>query len=410
MPEEQGTWEPVAAGMLNVGDRARGSYGGHPVEGVVTSHYRGHGGLMYVGLRQGENPPAGFDYARRWERWVPATPPADSPNATPPPAFAPPQVGDRFNRTYPESTHDTRYNCEVTRVTALPNGTWRIAYLHNGRAAYSSLVFPDGRMTTTAGTSPGRFERIEPAAVEAVGWIPVTDVGQLRVGDTVRAEPFNIGGWMQAEVSSVTPGDRRFTAVTVHVIEPSRNGRARDLSGYQEGGYVYHFGEGERRPLVWRSTEPAPLPDVGTPSAAPAARGEVPVPEWATSLDAARRYVHAEAIRLYTANANCWDGTRDFLEAADLPTERAWPVPPPVDETAEIRAFLNQAREAALTTARDHGKSRGQVEEWLTRHGLNAPPPPPVEYTFTVTAPAGTTREDIINSARQLGRQGWEIN
>lgn len=111
---------------------------------------------------------------------------------------------------------------------------------------------------------------------------------------------------------------------------------------------------------------------------------------------------HARGWRSYSYG-DVWDSERKWVE--DLPTSEEWP-----DETTEIRSFLNQVREAALSAARSHGKSLSLVEGWLARHELNAPPPPPVEYTFTVRAPAGTTREDIINSARQLGQQGWEIN
>lgn len=165
--------------------------------------------------------------------------------------------------------------------------------------------------------------------------------------------------------------------------------------------------------------EPAPVPPIVaevsnpflTPEVLRRARvvedGPRPLPEWATSLDAARRFVHARAIDLWRRDRNCWDGTRDFLVNADLPEEEEWPE---TDESTEIRAFLLQVREAALTTASDHGKRITQVEEWLTSYGITAPAPPPVRRTITVEVPAEVTEEqfrsEVIASA---SARNWRV-
>lgn len=121
--------------------------------------------------------------------------------------------------------------------------------------------------------------------------------------------------------------------------------------------------------------------------------GPRPLPAWATSLDAARRYVHAQAVDLYNRDLNCWSGTRDFLSAAGLPTDPNRPLP---DESEEIRAFLATVREAALSTAEDHGKDSDQVRTWLREHGIVPAPPALVQHTFTVQTPADANVRQVL--------------
>lgn len=375
MPEEQGAWEPVAAGMLNVGDRARGTYGGAPVEGVVSRHYRGHGNLMYVELEGDGRPPAGFDYARRWERWVPATPPADSPNATPPPAFAPPQVGEVFNRTY-DNGDTPRRNCVVTRVNGSRyNDGWSVQYTWQGTDTYVSQVLADG--TITSGASRGRFERVSPSEVQSTDRIPAPQVGEYftrtfddsgtedRERCRVLAVTEEEDGW--AVEYAQESGQRR---PNMRVLW---NGRAVDrrFAGTYDGSFQ-------------RTAAPAPVTNMP------------PLPEWATSLDAAKRYVFEAARDLERRGDNCYSGTNDFLSAAGLPALREGYPDPALTEESEIREFLGRVRDAAIETANDHGKSMAQVGAWLDQHGITEPPPALAEHTVTFQAPADANVRQVL--------------
>jgi len=401
-------FEPVTPSQINVGDYVRGvDHGGNfwtaeTVEGVVESIDR-EGAID----SEGGNVRIVGDYEtnghrelrdRSWTRRVSA-PVAAAPEPETP-VFAPPQVGERFNRTYDGDVRSTRRNCEVTHVSAIPDGSgWRVGYSWDGNRHYSLTLQLDG--VIISGAARGRFERVEAPALpllEPDGWVPVEDYSTLREGDVVRATPNGIGGRMQAQVTG--SGPHWFTARTLTVIEASSNGRATDLETW--GNPVgYQYGR-EPNTVVWRGVTPAPSPEgeTATPSA-PAPTREAPIPAWATSLDAARRHVHAEAYRLYRRSDNCYGGTRDFLEAADLPTEEAFPAPP--DESAEIRAFLLKVREAALSTASDHGKNIRQVEGWLDRHGIVAPPPALVERTIRVVVSPDTDVTGVLSGL------GWQV-
>ncbi len=144
---------------------------------------------------------------------------------------------------------------------------------------------------------------------------------------------------------------------------------------------------------------PAPAPPVAeaTPPAVPG------LPDWATTLEEARRHIHAKARTLFRSGENCGSGTSDFVRAAGLPDHRR--DYPAKDESAEIKVFLDRVREAAISTARAHGKSMGLVERWLREEGITEPEP--VTHTVTVKAPAGTTAEEIMALLR---RPGWEIS
>lgn len=393
-------------------------------------------------------------------------------------ALAAPLVGDRFARTFnvPTSANPVRRGpCVVTHVQPHAEGGWVVNYdhvddrgaviEHYGRGLH---VMPDGSCKrenpSGDGDLTGTYEPL-PAA-EPQGWVPVTDLSTLRVGDIVRATPNGIGGRMQARVT-----DRNYdgyNAMTTHVITPSSNGEERDRTCWDTDGYRY--GATGHDTEVWRGPGEAPVPEQGqTPDgtwvdvesgllnegdrvryrrmrgddwtegvvaevdsdedvylagvrdyvsggcewqrwtlANPPAL-DYPVPDWATSLDAAKRHVHERAVHLLKTGDNCSGGTNDFLRAAGLPLyNETYPAPP--DESEEVKRFLIEVRRAALRTAEQHGKDSDLVRRWLEREGIVEPPRPAVEYTITVKAPAGTTREDVINSARQLGRQGWEIN
>lgn len=315
----------------------------------------------------------------------------------------------------------------------------------------------------------GRYEPVvddvEPSTEE---WVPLTRE-TLRVGDVVRARPGGIGGLMQAEVIAVRRGEN-FHARTIEVITPSRRGREADMSGpYDRGYYTYGYDETNPAPLVRRAasaTPTSPAPEAGAwvdvdtllltegdrarwryDSGAewhevtvrevdsdgdvyiegsrdyitgsrnkdwqrwvptPTQADGTPLPDWATSLDAARRHVHARARQLFTSRDNCASGTADFLSAAGLPDfRRDYPAPP--DETEQIREFLTLVREAAITTANRHGKSMSQVHTWLRREGITEPPPPPVTHTLNVQVPAGTTSEDIVRALQGAAHPSWRI-
>jgi hypothetical protein len=485
-PAEAG-WVSVQGSDLRVGDRARGKHlspGDSWAEGVIRVIE--DGGVRFEGNRYL------YTLGREWERWTAAPTQAEPGGSWVETRAADFEVGDRVR-----VTHRRSGRVHVGPVTETPG--W-LQVSHPG--------MPEGE---SFAEKYRVFEKWVPATAPATGWVEVTNFDELNVGDTVRATPNGIGGLLQATVTSAERGS--FTAHTTHVINESRNGRARDLEGWSPNGYVYGDTGGVR---VWRGggTAPAPIdttvPEVpATPTPAPVfaapfvgevftrtqnvtwdddrpnctvthvarlttpgegwrvtyrARGvsagevnvlpdgtltntsggrpgryvrttptphnpfaptSIPVapapesgagaeralPEWATSLDAAKRHVHAQARRLYRSGENCYRGSNDFANGLDLPTiGEDYPAPEVVDESAQIREFLTKVREVALGVARDHGKSISQVERWLREQGIVEPTPPPVQYTVTVTAPAGTTREDIINSARQLGRQGWEIN
>lgn len=230
------------------------------------------------------------------------------------PAFAPPQVGDTFTRTYDAAHRTAREGCMVEQVRPSDDGVgWRVRYRHGGQGSFHIGVLPNGRIALHP---QGAFVLTEPAP----------------------------------------------------------------------------------------STVPTPHnPFAPTPSPAPQVR-EVPIPDWATSLEAARRHVHAQARRLYRSGDNCYGGSNDFVGGLDLPAVDAeFPAPVTQDESAQIREFLTKVREVALEVARDHGKSLTLVERWLNEQGIVEPPPAEVQHTVTFTAPADANVTQVL---RDLG---WQV-
>jgi hypothetical protein len=345
-------------------------------EGVVDDVYADTFGSQYVRING-----SGCDVRRPFFRWeaVPTPGGGEAPTASAQPTMIPvPQVGDIFNRTY-TSGRAARFGARVTAVTEQTGGSWRVVYTHNGTAGYIIRVRADGTLDSTP---PGTYvpvSRPAPAAadpsVEQPGtWVSVPS-RELAEGDRIRYRRHTTDAWSSERVVTEVDGDG-----DVYV-----EGR----SSYIHGGNQF-----ER----WT------LPVVRT------ATGEAPLPAWATSLEDARRHVHATARRLWSGQGgeNCSGGTSDFMEAAGLPDyRREYPAPPVVDESAQIREFLTLVRESAIRTAERHGKSMSTVHAWLRREGIVEPTPPPVTFTVTVTAPAGTTLDEV----RRLGniRDGWEV-
>lgn len=472
------TWVPIEPGAIREGMYVRGTSLPEFSVRNVEGHVDGLRGDNEIHINQ---PGRGYMYLNRrtWERRVSA-PEATAPSTV---ALATPLVGDRFARTFNVPTQvpnnpARREPCVVTHMRHHPEGGWVVNYDHlneDGTVRHhyglGLRVMPDGSCQpddalerTESGDVSGTYEPL-PAA-EPQGWVPVTDLSTLRVGDIVRATPNGIGGRMQARVT-----DRNYdgyNAMTTHVITPSGNGEAIDRTCWDSSD-GYYYGDVGHDTEVWRGPGEAPVPEQGqTPDgtwvdvesgllhegdrvryrmrggdwtegvvasvdsdedvylagvrdyvsggcewqrwtlANPPAL-DYPVPDWATSLDAAKRHVHERAVHLFKTGDNCSGGTNDFLRAAGLPLyNETYPAPP--DESEEVKRFLIEVRRAALRTADRHGKDSDLVFRWLDREGIVEPPRPAVEYTITVKAPAGTTREDVINSARQLGREGWEIN
>lgn len=383
MPEGEGRWLPVEVADLSVDDRVRVTHRRRPQrvhEGVVA---RLVDELPGVRVLHPDSRPGGEYFHpsyRTFERWTPYVVESTEPEPEPEYTWVDVDASDLRPGDMARGLDDGRFGvdtpeAEVTEETVEEQDEY--VYLRG------SGGWDRGRrwQRRVPATEPVPAAPVE----EPTGWVAVSDFSTLRMGDIVRATPNMIGGRMQARVTSVDPFGDGYTAFTTHVITPSNNGAQRDRVCFGSDGYAY--GDPGHDTEVWRGAMPAPVPDAG-----PVAQREMAIPEWATSLDRARRYVHEQAIELWRNEQNCWDGTSDFLVSADLPEEEEWPEP---DESAEIRAFLFKVRDAALSTAFGHGKSVHQVEEWLTFYGITAPAPPPVRRTITVEVPAEVTEEQF---------------
>lgn len=394
------SWVRTAQRDLAVGDRVRVTQKGRPSEvniGTVTSLDR------YVVVQEDDTlRRRTFSQDYRWfDKWV--VPVESVP--VPASSFAPPQVGEVFTRTYDEAGKDSRPNCTVRSVGERHDGNagWRVGYTARDVTAGTVHVNPDGTLTNTGGFHPGAFIRPVAAVPETPahpgGWEVVTDLSTLRVGDTVRATPDGIGGVLQALVTELYPSG--FYARTTHVIEETSNGRDDDL----DLSYVYGA-ERAHNTIKWLGSGPAP--DPAAREARLAAQTATPLPEWATSLDAAKRHIHARSAALYRSNDNCLSGSNDFMSALGLPdVDEPYPTPPVVDETEQIKAFLTQVREAALETAQDHGKNMRQVETWLRWEGIVEPTPPPVRHTIEIEVPHDVTAEMVRRQVRVI--DGWRM-
>lgn len=373
------TWVTAPSTLLAVGDHVRGVGRADTVEGVVERV--SEGGYVKLDTSAGNLSPA-----RRWARRTTVTStPEPAPRHTAELLLARPQVGDHFTRTFnvPSGGNPARREgCVVTSVRDVGDAPgqdlWVIRY-RTDVTVYDRdlLVRPDGTCEPND-PAQGREDRDLTGRYEPVVAGPGTwsDVNSLLLSEGDRAR------WRYDSE------DAEWHEVTVTEVDS-------DGDVYFEGSSDYITGS---RNKDWQRWVATPTQADGTP-----------LPDWATSLDAARRHVHAKARELFVSRDNCARGTADFLSAAGLPDHRRdYPAPP--DETEQIREFLTLVREAAITTANRHGKTMSLVHTWLRREGITEPAPPPVQYTVTVTAPAGTSREDVINSARQLGRQGWEVS
>jgi hypothetical protein len=424
------SWVPIEHGQIREGMYVRcttlpdqvANWGADPYEGHVTRVYES--GRHPFFTLNGEGRRADI---RTWERRVTPEVVAEAMAPTPFDAaseysWVPILSAEIREGMWVRGTHSTRTTDGRGDSPVVAEGEVESVRSNFGRISVKLAGAEHARWCYQSGLRT--WERRVPANVAALdevvsqasarpgGWEVVTDLSTLRRGDTVRSTPDQIGGVMQAVVES-TYRDT-FTARTTHVIEPSSNGRDTDLNGWRGGfgSQTYSYGaERGHNTIKWLGSGPAPDPAAREARAATPAT-QAPIPDWATSLEEARRHVHTVARSLWSGMGgdNCSGGTSDFMEAAGLPDHRdEYPAPSVVDETEQIKAFLTQVREAALNTAMRHGKDMDQVRLWLRREGIVEPTPPPVEYMVMVTAPAGTTREDVINSARQLGRQGWEI-
>lgn len=459
--EESGTWVPVEVTALVEGDRVRVTDRRTEEQHVGTVLRRENIGVRVApGTDERGDEWFSPDY-RRFERWTPADrwERVEDPTTLQPGEYvramaygeespggevwregtvgevtAPDAFGYRYVRVNPQdgiiSGCDTR-RPYFRRVTADAESEYRwvpieVSALREGMyvrgtplPAYS--VSPvEGQITEFRGENEVRiraasgqrrgFLYIDRRAWEhrvttaPTGWVPLGEQDELpsrlKVGDVVRAVPHNIGGRMQAEVTEVF--DNSFTARTVHVIEESSNGRLVDGEGWPaRSGYNYRITTADA--VVWRGEAPAPAPEDSPALRVPATpAAEVPLPEWATSLDAAKRHVHSVIRRLYRRGDNCYDGSRDVTQGLDLPNpDEDYPAPP--DESELIRSFLAKVREVSLSVADDHGKNRVTVEAWLEREGIVAPPPPLATHTLTFQAPPDA---DV---RRVLADLGWIV-
>jgi hypothetical protein len=419
-PEPVGTWVRTAQRDLAVGDRVRVTSKARSFEVNIGAVVALDGYVVVA--EDGTQRRRTFVQDYRWfDKWVvPVVSTPDPFAPVPASSFSPPQVGEVFTRTYSGGHEEDRPNCTVRSVGPRTVGEgWRVGYRAVGVTAGTVLVNPDGTLTNTSGYHPGAFVR--PVAVPAHpgGWEVVTDLSTLRRGDTVRSTPDQIGGVMQAVVES-TYRDT-FTARTTHVIEPSGNGRDADLNGFGGGfgSQSYSYGaERGHNTIKWLGSGPAPDPAAREARLAAQAAPVVPIPEgggsstplpeWATSLDAAKRHVHGVARSLFLTSENCASGTQDFMSAAGLPRyDVDYPTPVPVDESAQIREFLATVREAAISTADRHGKATSLVHRWLEREGIVEPTPPPVRHTIEIEVPHDVTAEMVRRQVRVI--DGWRM-
>lgn len=387
------TWVAVPSSVLAVGDHVRGTSprGDNVVEGVVESV----SGAGYVKL---DTSAGRLGRGRRWERrsrvgttqpvvvepapggWIPATP--DILQVGDVVRARPGNIGGLMQaRVTGRATIVGRFDAETIDV---------IEPSSNGRTS---------DMGRTAGVYYYYRFNEDPAPLVWRGEGPAPSPNREATAPAVSAAATpEAGTWSDVNSLLLTEGDRarwRYDSEDAEWHEVTVTEVDSDGDVYIEGSRDYITGSRSKNWQRW----------VATPTQADG----TPLPDWATSLDAARRHVHAKARELFASRDNCARGTADFLSAAGLPDHRRdYPAPP--DETEQIREFLTLVREAAITTANRHGKTMSLVHTWLRREGITEPAPPPVQYTVTVTAPAGTSREDVITSARQLGRQGWEVS
>lgn len=406
--EAESRWDSVTLDMLEVGDRVRVTHqrdGGNRQEAVVVglgcSMQRGGRDDGTVGRAVQLERDGGIRFCAHRDAW-------NFEKRVIEVVLTPPRVGDRFTRRFNEPTIADRAGCVVRTVRdagEAPGQTvWLLTYDDaNGRYwSNELLVRPDGTCNPyvpavdEARDTTGSYvpEPVVETPPQPVGWVPVIDAATLQVGDVVRATPHAIGGRLQATVRTVY--SRHFVATTTHVITETSNGRRTDLYNWPaRTGYEYRIATADA--VVWRGEGPAPAPN-GLVTA------EAPIPAWATSLEAAHRHVHAVARRLYRRGDNCYDGSTDFVEALGLPSiEEDWAVPVPVDETAQIGAFLAKVREVALEVADDHGKDTDLVEGWLTGEGIVKPEPATRQHTVTFSAPADADLASVFT------RLGWEV-
>lgn len=189
------------------------------------------------------------------------------------------------------------------------------------------------------------------------------------------------GVWVTTPLDRLTLGGgvRCLDWNGISVLREGRFGGVSARRGLVQVGDGFYFADRiyqrwvEQAPAEW-----APIDDDG-------------LPEWATSLDAARRYVHKVTIHLLHDNNVCPEGARDFLSAAGLPTDQEWP-----SEERQIRGFLGEVRGAALATAAAHGLNEVRVREQLENHGIVKPSPGLAEYTVTFQAPADANVRQVL--------------
>jgi hypothetical protein len=392
-------WEPIDGSLLREGMYVRGEPNGttywtpETVEGHITEMDATDNHVLL-----GEDPAASYREiaSRKWFRRMTE----DVVEPTPEPTFAPPVVGERFNRVF-DNGRDSRLDCEVLTVTANAEG-WRVTYSWNGGDHYGTQVHPNGTCGMAGAVTSGRFERITPPTASSDGWVRAT-AANLEVGDIVIAAPYNIGGLMRAEVTRLrNDGSTRFNARTLYVHTPSSNGVYVDRVTRGEGeGYVYHFGT-TPAPLVWKGEGPAPE---WQPSATSAAAPVTDLPSWAAgkTLDEVKRAVHTKARSLYKDGSNCWAGTRDFLSGMGLPEDPEQEYPAPPDESDQVRTFLAEVYEVATQVGTDHGKSSA-VRGWLRSMEINPPAPTTRRVSLEIDVPIDADVRGVVSGL------GWTIH
>lgn len=362
VPQEadEGTWVDAEVGEFAAGDRVRViSRGlGDVDEGIViaTSCSTGEGDPALVVRKPDGVESCRHARYRNYQRWVPA--------------------------------HSSPTWAPITDPTTLTAGDY-----------VRGTAVSDGAVVE------GRFDRLTSnGRIMLAGMVgQYFTAPEIRRWERLVETPDPGGTWVRTEAADFEVGDR--VRVTHRRSGTVHEGTVREVQG---GGWlsVDHGATEEAFSAVYRTFEkwaPATPASSPTPSPAPAVR-EVPIPEWATSLDAAKRHVHAQARRLYRRGDNCYDGSSDFVGGLDLPdVNDDYPAPEVVDESAQIREFLTKVREVALHVARDHGKSISLVERWLNEQGIVEPPPTEVRHTVTFTAPADANVQQIL---RDLG---WEV-